>query len=173
MKVVLKTAALGLALLLPVAGAAWADAPDGWVTTKAKIAVLTTDGVGALDVNVDTHDGNVTLHGKVKTQAEKAKAEAAVRKVDGVRSVNNLLQVVPEAFEKSIQASDDNIKKNIENSLDDDAALKNVKVASVTKGVVVLSGKTDTLDQKLRAIESAWKVAGVERVASEIQAGAR
>jgi osmotically-inducible protein OsmY len=45
-----------------------------------------------------------------------------------------------------------------------------VKVASVNNGVVLLSGETPSLDMKLRAIETAWNVTGVKRVASEIKA---
>ena len=47
--------------------------------------------------------------------------------------------------------------------------MKDVNVASVNKGVVLLSGKTDSLTEKLRAIENAYSVKGVHRVASEIQ----
>jgi osmotically-inducible protein OsmY len=45
-----------------------------------------------------------------------------------------------------------------------------VKVASVNKGVVLLSGKTATLEAKLKAIEWAAGVPGVRRVSSEIEA---
>jgi len=167
----LAVAALAAALVAwPVAGAR-AAVSDAWITTKTKIALLTAKNVHSSGINVDTVDGVVTLHGKVDSAEDKANAEAEAKKISGVREVRNLLQVVPEAFEKSIKASDDAIKKNIEESLKGDDSLKHVKVASVTKGVVVLSGKTETLDQKLRAIEHTWKISGVERVASEIQAG--
>jgi osmotically-inducible protein OsmY len=49
--------------------------------------------------------------------------------------------------------------------------VEGVKVASVNNGVVLLSGKTPTLSEKLRAIEIAWNVGGVSRVASEIETG--
>src|SRR5262245_52655119 len=52
---------------------------DAWITTKAKIALLTTKGVRGTGINVDTDAGNVTLHGKVYTDAEKAKAESTVK----------------------------------------------------------------------------------------------
>ena len=39
----------------------------------------------------------------------------------------------------------------------------------VNNGVVLLSGKTDTLANKLRAIENAYTVDGVHRVATEIR----
>jgi osmotically-inducible protein OsmY len=42
-------------------------------------------------------------------------------------------------------------------------------VQSVNKGVVLLSGKTNDLSGKLKAIEVALAQPGVRRVASEIQ----
>jgi osmotically-inducible protein OsmY len=163
----LLTAALVTVLAAPL----WADAKDSWITTKAKIALLTADGVSATDVNVDTVDGAVTIHGKVRTEAEKAKAESAVRELDGVKSVRNLVQVVPESAQKAVKATDRDIKDKVEASLKADPALEsgNIKVASVNRGVVLLSGKAETLDQKLRAIERAVAVDGVRRVATEIR----
>jgi hyperosmotically inducible periplasmic protein len=160
---------LGLALTGLVGVTAMADTNDVWLTTKAKITLLTTDGVSVRDVNVDTVDGAVTLHGKVKTEAEKDKAAIAVRGVDGVKSVRNLLQVVPEGFKESVKASDEVIKDGVNAALKADKSVEGVKVASVNNGVVLLSGKTVTLTEKLRAIELAWNVAGVSRVASEIE----
>jgi hyperosmotically inducible protein len=162
----LLTGALGLVLL---GGPAKAATPDAWITTKAKMALLTTEGVSATAVNVDTVDGQVTLHGKVGSEAEKAKAEDAVKRIDGVRTVRNLLQVVPEQREKRVEASDDEIKSKVKQALDRDGTLKSVSVQSVNNGVVLLKGDVDTLSAHLRAIETASEVPGVRRVVSEIR----
>jgi hyperosmotically inducible periplasmic protein len=159
-----------LALALAVAPlAVEAATKDAWITTKAKLALLTADDVSVTSVHVDTVNGNVTLHGKVKTDVEKARAEAAVKKLDGVKSVKNLLQVVPDAFKESTKVADAFIKDKVEAALKADASLSGIKVASVNNGVVLLSGKTDSFDRKLRAVEAARNIAGVQRVASEIQ----
>jgi len=161
---------LGVALAALVAVPALAaDTNDMWLTTKAKIALLTTDGISVTGVNVDTVGGAVTLHGKVKTQSEKEKATIAVKSVDGVKSVNNLLQVVPSAVRETVKASDDAIKSGVDAALKADKRVEGVKVASVNNGVVLLSGKATSLTEKLRAIELAYNVAGVARVASEIE----
>jgi len=167
----LTRAALLAGLVLGLAGPALAVGGDTWITTKAKISLLTADGVRARDVNVDTVDGNVTIHGKVRTEAEKAKAESVVKEIDGVKTVRNLLQVVPESRRDSVKAADHEIKSKVEAAIKEDASLKGeeIKVASVNKGVVLLSGKATNLDHKLRAIECAAKVDGVERVATEIK----
>jgi hyperosmotically inducible protein len=162
---------LALALAALVALPAAADTSDAWLTTRAKITLLTTEGVSVTGVNVDTVNGAVTLHGKVKTQAEKDKAAVAVGTVEGVKSVRNLLQVVPDAFKDTVKANDAAIRDGVESAFKGDARVKGIKVASVNNGVVLLSGKTATLAEKLRAIEIAWNVGGVTRVASEIETG--
>jgi hyperosmotically inducible protein len=167
----------GLAILALVAvgsvASVSADEPDAWVTTKAKIALLTAKDVSVTAVNVDTVNGRVTLHGKVKTAGEKERAATAVTGIDGVKSVNNLLQVVPEAFRNEVKATDDEVKDHVTRSLKSDTTLGDVKVASVNNGVVLLSGKTKNLSEKLKAIEVAWGVSGVRKVSSEIETEGR
>lgn len=146
-----------------------ADVNDSWITTKAKIALLTTEGFSVNGVNVDTMNGNVTIHGKVATSADRTKAEQTVRDVKGVKSVKNLLQVVPNGVKEAVAANDSDVKERVEASLKADVKMKDVNVASVNKGVVLLSGKTESLAENLRAIENAYSVKGVHRVASELQ----
>jgi hyperosmotically inducible periplasmic protein len=167
----MKSRTIGLAVALVLAGVvvAQADTKDAWLTTKAKIALLTTDGVSATAVNVDTVDGQITIHGKVGTAAEKAKAEATMRQLDGVKDVKNLLQVVPEEQKKLVDAKDSDVKDRVEASLKAAQTMDDIKVASVNKGVVLLSGKTASLDQELLVIERVYTVAGVRRVSSEIE----
>ena len=167
-KMTLTVALVGTIIVAGALGAR-ADVNDSWITTKAKIALLTTDGFSVNGANVDTVDGNVTIHGKVETNADRTKAEQTVRKVSGVKSVKNLLQVVPSNIEDAVAAKDSDVKERVEASLKADVKMKDVNVASVNKGVVLLSGKTDSLDQDLRAIETAYSVKGVHRVASGLK----
>jgi hyperosmotically inducible protein len=160
---------LGLALAAFVVVPATAGDNDVWLTTKVKTALLTTAGVSVAGVHVGTVDGAVTLHGKVTTEADKEKAVLAVRSVDGVKGVRNLLQVVPDAFKGAARASDETVKNGVETALKSDKRVEGVRVASVNNGVVLLSGKASTVSERLRAIELAWNVGGVSRVASEIE----
>jgi osmotically-inducible protein OsmY len=158
-----------LVLSLAVVQTARAQKPDAWISAKAKLALLTADDVSVTSVHVDTNKGLVVLHGKVKSNAEKARAEAAVRKVEGVNSVRNLLEVVPDAFKESMNVADSAIKENVEKALKADATLKDIKVDSVNNAVVLLSGKTKDIDVAVRAVEKARDVTGVRRVASQVQ----
>lgn len=159
----------GVVLLTTVTASAAPDSSDAWIGTKGKIALLTTDGAGRTSVKMDTEKGRVTLHGKVTSQAVKDKAEATVRKIDGVVSVKNLIQVVPESMEKQVEASDKDLKERVELTLKARKAFDNVHVDSVDNGVVLLSGKTATWLLHLEAIETADRVAGARRVASLIE----
>ena len=164
-------AVAGAAVAL-VAGPAWADQPsDAWITTKVKMALLTEPQVDGLDINVDTFDGRVTLHGQADSEAESAAAESRAGEIEGVLAVRNLLAVVPEEARERVEVADEDLARKIRNVLSEDAALdgSEVEIASINDGVVVLSGEAETLSAHRRAIEKARGVAGVRQVASEIR----
>ena len=165
--------AWAMALVLVFAGvaSAAADIPDAWVTMKTKVSLMTTEGLSTMDLNVDTVKGVVTLHGKVATEAEKAKAETVASGIDGAKEVKNLLQVVPSAQREVVERSDDVIKKGIDDAFKANrrVSTSGITVASVNKGVVLLSGKTQSLEAHLEAVEVAHAVKGVRRVATEVE----
>ena len=172
-----RTLALGAAAALLGLGSFALDAnadttmPDAWITTKVKLALITTEDVSATQVNVDTVDGKVTLHGTVGTAAEKTQAEAVARGIEGTSDVRNLLQVVKPSAQPEMKVTDSELKDRVSAALAKDAALhkSDIAVASVNKGVVLLSGTAQTLSDTLRAVEIASRVDGVRRVASEIK----
>lgn len=162
---------LALVLFAASPSRAAMDRPDAWITTKVKISLLTTENIPSTDINVDTVDGRVTLHGIVATDAEKAKAEEVSRQIEGVRMVNNLLQVVPSSRKEAVKVADKDLQKHVETVLERDAALSDssIKVASVHDGVVLLSGSAKTLSAHRRALADARAVPGVKKVSSEIE----
>ncbi len=68
---------------------------DATITTKIKAAVLAEPGLKALQIKVDTRDGNVTLNGTVDTPALKERAMQVARAVEGVKTVSDQLVVKP------------------------------------------------------------------------------
>lgn len=166
-------AAVGSTLLIGLAFAGAASAagvPDAWITTKIKLALLTTEGVSSNDVNVDTIDGRVTLHGTVGSDQEKAHAEKAARAVDGVKELRDMLAVVAPAKQEAVEIADEQIMELVETALTADKTLadSSIKVASVNKGAVLLSGTATSLSDQLTAVEDTRWVRGVQRVTSEI-----
>ena len=120
---------LAVALSAALAAPAGAAPSDAWITTKIKLALLTTEGVSGTAIMVDTVLGQVTLYGKVHSAEEQAKAETIARKVDGVQGVRNLLQVVAPQHEQVMQVSDDDLKQRVEQALQADASLKSSTIA--------------------------------------------
>src|SRR2546428_2784799 len=90
------------------------DAKELWLESKVKYHLLTADNVPASDVKVDVSGGVVTLHGKVETEAEKARAGEGVRKIEGGREVKNMLQGGPKSPEEVGEANDKEIKERNE-----------------------------------------------------------
>ena len=66
---------------------------NGALTSKIKAKMALDDSVKALDINVDTADGVVTLTGTVRSQAERTRAVQLARETAGVKSVNDRLTV--------------------------------------------------------------------------------
>jgi hyperosmotically inducible periplasmic protein len=161
--------AITLGLCLSTSALA-ADRPDSWVTAKTKLALMTTEGIDTWDLNVDTVSGVVTLHGKVATDAAKQKAETVAQGIEGVKSIKNLLQVVPKPQREAVSDNDDIILDRVKKAFDSDAMVdkSSITVASVNKGVVLLSGKAKSVEEHLQAVEIASKVPGVRRVSSEV-----
>jgi hyperosmotically inducible periplasmic protein len=164
----LSLAAAAMALAIDEKSPAAKDRPDTWVAAKAKIALWTDDDVDGTDIHVAVKDGVVTLSGRADSEAEKAEAERRVKKLDGVKSVRNLVQIVPPGEKKAVKAEDKTVQAAVEARLKTDTALKDIGVDNVTAGVVILKGK-GTLDQAVRAVEIARRVPGVTRVVSRIE----
>ncbi len=158
--------ACALAIAAPVAAQ-----PDAWVTTKVKMALLTSDEVDGLDIRVDTVDGRVTLFGKADAAAERERAEKIALTIDGVRDVRNLIQVVEPAIAERVEVEDERLAERVHEALSRSPELSDsdIEVKSVSDGVVLLSGNAATLQDHLRALEIAHGVEGVKHVASEVK----
>jgi hyperosmotically inducible protein len=68
---------------------------DGMVTAKVKAALIADPVTKAGQINVDTNGGIVQLSGFVDSSAEKSKATEVARTVEGVRDVQNQLDIKP------------------------------------------------------------------------------
>lgn len=75
-----------------VAGAGEA-ASDAWITSKVKAKLTTSDAVEGSRIDVTTKDNRVTLTGTVPSVAARAAAVALARGIEGVRAVEDKLQV--------------------------------------------------------------------------------
>lgn len=138
---------------------------DGWITLKTKLALIADKRTSGFETTVDTKDGTVTLSGKVDTAEAKTAAAEVARRIDGVKSVDNQLQVVPEAKRKEVNAADDKIEDAVKTAIKNDAKLKDASLTpKVNAGVVTLDGSIDTQEQLYAAAQDVRTVPGVKSV---------
>lgn len=70
---------------------------DGWIHFKVRAALAAVDDLRDSTINVDVDKNVVTLRGTVPGADHKKKAEDAAKKVEGVKSVSNKLEVKADA----------------------------------------------------------------------------
>ncbi|MET1113643.1 MAG: BON domain-containing protein [Comamonas sp.] len=75
------------------AGSAMNVAGEAAITAEIKAALIKDSELSALQINVDTKGGTVTLNGTAPSDSAKARAEEIAKSVKGVASVNNMLTV--------------------------------------------------------------------------------
>ncbi len=66
---------------------------DATIVARVKSSLLSSSEVEGLDVNVDARNGIVTLSGSADTMAEKTSAERIAKSADGVKSVDNRIEI--------------------------------------------------------------------------------
>lgn len=69
-------------------------ATDAAITARIKTKLTSDPELNPIRIDVDTVNGQVTLTGTVPSEAEKQEAGDLARSTKGVKSVENLLQVV-------------------------------------------------------------------------------
>lgn len=77
----------------PVAERAADTSTDMGITAKVNAALVADDQLKALQIDVDTRDGQVTLTGKAPDAQARERATTLAAAVDGVKQVNNQLVV--------------------------------------------------------------------------------
>jgi hyperosmotically inducible periplasmic protein len=146
-----------------------AAARDAWITTDAKVRLIANSATPARDINVDTLGGVVTLFGTVPTEASRRAAQLEVEKVDGVKSVENELQVVPQVSAAAVEQKDDRLKDAIEKRIKARKELSNAKIdVEVANGVARLTGTVRNQPDRLTALTVARNTDGVRSVVGDL-----
>jgi hyperosmotically inducible periplasmic protein len=143
---------------------------DSWITSKTKMKLVADKRTKARQIKVETQGGVVTLRGKVGSPDERAAAEEITKGLDGVKSVRNTLEIVPEMKRKAADAKDDEITKAIRDRMAADEQLKSTTIrVRADNGMVTLMGTVSTVKVKDHAAEIARKTPGVRAVRNELQ----
>ena len=91
----LKRSLLSFGFLFALAAADKPPLTDDALNDKIKIKLAGDSDVKGGALGIDVNAGVVTLTGKVETEKQKNKAEKLTRKIGGVKSVDNRIQVSP------------------------------------------------------------------------------
>jgi hyperosmotically inducible periplasmic protein len=140
---------------------------DLWITSATKMRLLTDSRTPALDINVETQAGVVTLFGIVPSLEAKAAAAADARKVSGVKRVVNDLQVVASAKQAAVKVHDEQLEREVKTALETHN-LKDIGV-EVKNGVVRLTGTIPSGAWRLEAAVLARSVEGVRAVKDDLR----
>ncbi|KKO47148.1 transporter [Arsukibacterium ikkense] len=180
----MKRTTLAVMMTLALAGTSvavsandWKDsAKDAWIDGKAETTLLLNGNLNSFKINTDVKDGKVTLTGKVSSDVDKALAGELIENLEGVKSVDNKLTVVP------------NERKGGKNHDKNSSGLTDAKVATVVKtrllfesevsgtainvdvenGVVMLKGEVASDSEKDLAGAIAKKTKDVKRVDNQL-----
>jgi hyperosmotically inducible protein len=145
---------------------------DATVVASVKAACALNRDLAERAIRVEARSGNVILRGTVAAESEKAEATSIAQNVEGVRSVENLLDIDPDLPPPSES------RRSLGEAIDDTALLAKVRTAlrldrqtrplplqvSVRGGTVVLEGRMPSEELRTRVLERVASVVGVERV---------
>ena len=164
---------------------------DAWLTTKIQSKFVGDREIKATDINVSSHDGVVTLKGRVLNDPMRTLAVAIAQNTDGVRQVVDQLNVeiappvparaqnaaTPDAVATTgtagntarpatVSASDDaRITSSIQSKyfMDERIKARHIDVAT-DGGVVTLNGEVGDETERAEALLLARTTEGVKRV---------
>lgn len=132
---------------------------------KAVVTVLRWSASVPQTLQVEVHDGLVTLSGEVEWPYQRRDAIAIVRRIAGVRGVYDSMTVAEH------QVDPEELHRRISSRFARLAAFdaRNVKVDVAPGGVVRLSGVVASLSEADEAESAAYTVAGTTEVRNEIR----
>lgn len=136
--------------------------PDPEIAREAVAALKRELPYSSEHIKVTARNGLITLEGELEWKFQSERAEAAVRRVKGLKGVINLISIKP-------RASPVEIKSKIEDALKRSAALDAQRITVETNGgEVILRGTVRSWAERQDAERAAWRAPGVSRVDNRI-----
>lgn len=168
---------------------------DAWITTQVQAKYFGDSVVKGRNIDVDTRNGVVTLTGEVSSAAERQRAIAKAKEVDGVSRVEDRLTVsarkADDKLDKAKDKADAKADKTgdkldrLDNEISDawittkvqskyylDSDVKGLQVDVTTNGgVVTLTGKVGSAAERQKALSLAKSTDGVKQVIDKLTVG--
>lgn len=141
---------------------------------------------GFQNVTFDVNHGNVDLKGSVDTLESKNKVEESVKKIEGVRQVNNHITIVkenPDSYSESeLKDSEKNHPQDVASNVEDrqiNAKIRDkisswfsndteVLMIKTTNGIVIISGPVDNIEDAQKLIDRIKEIEGVKSVKNQL-----
>ncbi|WP_462321650.1 BON domain-containing protein [Halochromatium sp.] len=153
---------------------------DANITTRVQLQLLWNSQTGGLDIDANTSNGTVTLSGTAGNAAERRTAERIALNTQGVRGVENRIEIKPKASPSDQpsrllsqgldQITDGWITTRVIASLRFDSAIKDSDIdVNTSDGVVSLTGQVRDAKQKKLAGSKARSIYGVTKVNNELE----
>ncbi|ARU92936.1 BON domain-containing protein [Tatumella citrea] len=146
---------------------------DSAITAKVKTVLVDDQHINSTDLSVSTNRGVVSVKGFVASYRQISKVKQLVASVKGVRQVNADLHIKPQQQTNlKSYASDTATTSEIVARLVTEKSISSRHVSVTTShGVVLLTGKVSSREQKVHAGEIAAKVSGVREVKNQLSVG--
>lgn len=132
---------------------------DDEIAERALKILAWNSSIPSSALRVKVQDGLVTLSGPVDWNYERDGAEAAVRRLEGVKGVLNEINLQP-----VVQAAD--VKQRITDALTRHAQVESsrVQIDVGDDGKIRLDGQIGSFDERRAVLRAAWSVPGVRTV---------
>jgi osmotically-inducible protein OsmY len=136
--------------------------PDPEIAREAVQALSTALPYSGEKFTATVKDGWVTLEGEAEWQYQREQAEAAVRRIRGIKGVVNSIRLQPKVPVAAV-------KRMIEDALKRSAEVDAQNIAVEAEGdKVILRGKVRSWAERQEAERAAWRAPGVRKVEDEI-----
>ena len=138
------------------------ERPDPDIAREAVAAIKSQLPISSEHIKVVVKNGWVTLEGQVEWQYQRSTAEISVRRIKGVKGVNNLVQLKP-------RAEPSEIKRKIEEAFRRNAEVDANRITvEAHGGEVILKGTVRSWIEREEAERTAWSAPGVIKVEDRI-----
>jgi osmotically-inducible protein OsmY len=125
-------------------------------------AIKSQPPISSENIKIVVKNGWVTLEGTVEWQYQRSTAETAVRRINGVKGVTNVILLKP-------RAEPSEIKKKIQDAFRRNAEVDANRITVEANGSeVVLKGTVRSWFERQEAERAAWAAPGVTKVEDRI-----